>query len=93
MGYYMVYGHRADYSRKNSSFRLRMMISVSMLLFSILVRSFWAPGTEKLRDALLPGDQSTAEIAFSVLMEDLREGEPVGGTLEVFCRSILNGED
>ena len=93
MGYYMVYGCGDEYSPKRNSFRLRVMISACMLLFSILTRTFWAPGAEKLREVILPVENNTSRRAFDVLLDDLREGASIEDSLEVFCRTVLNGEN
>ena len=93
MGYQMVYGQSVCRARKSYAMRLRIMISLCLLIFSILVRTCWDSGAEKLRNLIIPGEMTSADLAFRSLMEDLREGESVGDSLEVFCRSVLNGEN
>lgn len=92
MGYRIVYGPeiKAQPQRTGSSARLRTMIAAAFLLFSIIVRLTWQEGTEIMRQALLPGDLTVTEQAFSEMITDLRQGEPVADAVTVFCRTVLD---
>ena len=93
MGYQMIYGQVKQPKQGSQRLRIQTFIAVCMLLFAIAVRTFWTPGAEKLRDYLLPGDLTVTEEAFSVLLVNLRAGEPMGDAVAVFCRTVVNGEN
>lgn len=92
MGYRIVYGtQREQESQKTGGTgRVRTMIAAAFLIFSLIVRLTWQEGSEIMRQFLLPGDLSVAEQAFSEMISDLREGEPVADAFTVFCRVILD---
>ena len=65
------------------------MIAVSFGLFAVLVRFLWPAGREVMMQYLLPGQESVAQIAFSELLGNLRQGTAMADALTVFCKEIL----
>lgn len=46
-----------------------------------------------LENWLIPGDKDVTKAAFSLMLEDIRTGEPVSQAVSAFCREILeNGK-
>lgn len=73
--------------------RLSGLTAAFFLTFLLLTHIFWPSGREKLRQLLLPGDPDVTAQAFSVMMDDLRSGEPMGEAVTVFCREILSNAE
>lgn len=92
MGYRIVYGPTENGHREaaRGSTRLRTMVAVILVLFSLTVRLTWQEGTDILREYLLPGEQTLTQEAFSGLVVDLRKGEHLKDALTVFCETIFN---
>lgn len=92
MGYKIIYGDepRHPCGIKWGSVRLRSLIAICLLVFSLSVRLLWHDGAEILCQLLLPGEQAIAEQAFLELVSDLRAGDGAKEALTVFCRTILN---
>lgn len=44
-----------------------------------------------IRNLLLPGDEEVTAAALESMVSNLRSGESVGETLEVFCKEIIAG--
>ena len=65
------------------------MTAAFLLLGCLGVRTLWPEGTGVLREMLLPGELTPTEQAFSILMTDLRYGEPVGEAVTAFCRYVV----
>ena len=59
------------------------------LAFLLFTKLFWPAGAAQLRQILLPGDPDVTQQAVTVLVEDLRAGEPVGAAVKAFCSEIL----
>jgi len=91
MGYRIVYGPEVGEVRSDGKHdqRIRVMTAAFLLLSCLLTRLLWPEGAQMLRDALLPGQPSVTEQAFSILAEQLRAGEPVGEAVESFCRFVI----
>lgn len=69
--------------------RLSVLTAGFFLAFLLLTKLFWPKGAAMLRQIILPGDPEVTERAVSVLVDDLREGEPVGDALKTFCGEIM----
>lgn len=91
MAYRIVYGPDipAQYRKRARSHRLQVMIAVCLLIFALLVKQFFPAGADKLQQLLLPGVQTTTQLALSELMNDIQEGITLGDAFTVFCREIL----
>lgn len=90
MGYQMIYETYKQPQSAVHTFRLRTMIAVCFLIFSFIVRTFWGPGVEILREAFIPGDPTATQMAFETFLANLQKGENIQVALEVFCESVLN---
>lgn len=91
MGYKIVYGDRPSGSAKNveSGIRLQVMTAICLLVFCVLVRTFWPEGCELLREVIFPGELSVTEQSFQVMLADLRMGEPLKDALTTFCMDVI----
>lgn len=92
MGYIIAYNgadavKRATMHRKS---KLPALTVAFLLTFLLLTELFWPAGKEKLRHILLPGDPDVTAHAVTVLVDDLRAGEPVGEAVKAFCSEILD---
>ena len=91
MGYRICYdwGEAPETRTGKGRSRLPAMIAGFFLIFLLLTGLFWPRGTAKLRKLILPGDEAVTGQALTVLVEDLRAGEPVGDAVRAFCGEIL----
>ncbi len=91
MGYKIVYGPAEPSHEQGSQHRsrLRIMTALFLLLTCLSVRTLWPEGTTLLRTALLPGAPTPNETAFYHMMTSLRSGEPLGESITVFCRTVV----
>ena len=92
MGYRIVYAGPASEqkTKSGSGIRFRSFVAAAFLIFSIFVRLLWPEGTSMLRTVFLPGDLSVTEQAFSELIADLRDGQPVGESVTAFCHRVID---
>ena len=94
-------GYRIDYSQSTTNFRrkdrylmrMRIMISVCLLLFSVLVKCFWSDGCSKLQEYVKPEYLSETQIALETLFAHLQDGERFQDALTAFCVDILKSEN
>lgn len=91
MGYRIVYGPMPKVPKVNNHkpLRLQAMTAMFALLFVLTVRQAWPEGTELLREFLLPGESNVTESAFSEMIVNLQEGQPLGDAFTAFCRQIV----
>ena len=93
MGYRIVYGGPTpEIKTKTTAVRLRTMMAAAFLVFCMAVRLFWPEGTTLLQSVFLPSDLTATEEAFSVLLEEIRQGQPVNESITAFCHKILDEE-
>ena len=90
LGYLVVYGPHtkgsmSDINRK----RLQWLTVICFGLFVLLVRQIWPEESRILTSQLLPEPSRPAQIAFSELLGNLRQGSGMMESLAVFCREIL----
>lgn len=79
------HGHNQD---KPS--RLRLLTAAWLMVFSLLVRTFFPAGCAQLRTMLLPDPQNITQEALGCFMSELRNGEQFGDALYVFCKEIIS---
>lgn len=91
MGYQMIYQSDREIPAKINPLRRQTMIAVCLLVFSLIVRFFWEPGSQVLRQLMIPGDLSTTETAFVQLVNDLRQGSALVSAVETFCYHVIHG--
>lgn len=92
MGYRIVYGGPSPESKiqNSTAIRLRTMVAAAFLMLCMAVRLLWPDGTAVLRSVFLPSDLTVTEEAFSVLIEEVRQGQPLGDSITAFCHKILD---
>lgn len=91
MGYMIAYDG-SDTGKKYTVCRRSRLPELTFgffLAFLLLTRLFWPAGAAQLRQFLLPGDPDVTQQAVTVLVQDLRAGEPVGDAVKAFCSEIL----
>lgn len=91
MGYQMIYQPDREMPVRTNLLRRQTMIAVCFLAFAVIVRMFWEPGSQVLRQFLTPGELSTTEKAFVQLVDDLRQGCGLGSAVEIFCHQVIHG--
>lgn len=91
MAYRIEYGTAVPerYQKAYKPFRLQVLTAAWLLVFALLVRQFFPTGVEALRTFLLPGPQSTTQIALEAFVTDMRNGEAVSDALFAFCEQII----
>lgn len=90
MGYRIVYGPEPAMPQpKSGSSYTKVLAALFFLIFVWIVRHCWPEGREVLARYLLPGEQTAAQAAFSVLLENLRHGVGMVDSLTVFCQEML----
>ena len=47
----------------------------------------------KLEQWLIPGDPQVTKAAFSLMLDELREGESFGNAVTTFCNEIITGSE
>ena len=95
MSYRIEYGAPvpAQYVKKSSSSRLRVMTAAFLILFSLLVRQFFPDGTQKLRQILLPQSHTVTQDALEIMMTYLRDGETLPDAFSAFCVYIIDHDE
>lgn len=92
MGYRVEYGpvKKVRGLEKRVS-RVSSLIAVCLLLFFVLVSSFWPAGREILQKLIFPGDPVVTAAALDDLTENLRSGEDLSDCMAAFCIQVLEG--
>ena len=92
MGYRIVYGGPSPENKiqNSTAIRLRIMLAAAFFIFCTAVRLLWPEGTSHLQSVFLPSELTVAEEAFSVLLEDVRQGQPLDDSITAFCHKILD---
>ena len=95
MSYRIEYGPEVPtcYRKKRRTGRLQTMTAVCLLLFVLLVRSFFPAGTKKLRQILLPDAPSVVQTAYTEFVSAMRGGQSVGDAFTVFCQHVIDNEE
>ena len=90
VSYRIVYGPNLTTQRRTAgTVRIRILAALSFLVFTWIVRFFWADGREVLITYLQPEGLSLAEAAFYNLLENIRQGARIVDSLTVFCQEVL----
>ena len=58
----------------------------------LLVFAFWTK-ENGIPDFLVPGDPELTRQAVKIMLDEMKQGEPIEDVVVVFCESILNGEN
>lgn len=95
MSYRIEYGPAVPpcYRKKRRSGRLQTMTASCLLLFALLVRSFFPAGAEKLRQILLPDVPSVVQTAYAEFVRSMHGGQSVGDAFTVFCQHVINHDE
>ena len=95
MSYRIEYGPEfpKKYRKNNQVSRVKAFTAAFLLLFTILVRSFFPAGTEKLRQLILPPEASLVQTGFDDFLSSMRSGKPMGDAFTVFCKQIVSHEE
>lgn len=64
-----------------------------LLLFCILVATFWPRGEEMLKKIIFPGDSQVTISALEDLRGQILEGVSLKDALQTFCAQILEGAE
>ena len=93
MGYTIRYENKGDkiISRSsNKRFRYTWLIVLSgIILMSIALTKSTDP--ETIKEWLIPGNPMVTKAAFSLMIDELREGESFTDAVTTFCNEIIAG--
>ena len=70
--------------------RLQVMTAVCLLVFTLLVKTWFPAGTDKLRQLLIPDVPSVTQQALDGFVIDIREGDPLADAFTAFCQHIIS---
>ena len=92
MSYRITYGPPAALAcqQQDRPSRLRLLTAAWLIVFVLLVRTFFPAGCAQLRVLLLPDPQSITQATLSSFMSSLRNGEQFGDALYAFCEEIIS---
>lgn len=93
MGYRVEYETTTKRWRGKGSGRFAGLTAAFLVLFLVLVNTYWSQGRMVLSQLLWPGDLTATKQAVEALVEELRWGEPIGDAVEGFCWEILQDAD
>ncbi len=91
MGYIIAYDGAEPCAKPAAcrTSRLSLFTLGFFLAFLLLTKLFWPAGSDHLMRFFLPGDPEVTGQAVTVLIDNLREGEPVEDALKTFCGEII----
>lgn len=91
MGYRIMYSPEDDHKypacrpgRKNKWVLPTLLAAVIFVTMATPSMRNW------LERWLIPGDPQVTKGAFSMMIDEIRSGEPLGEAVSTFCREILN---
>ena len=90
MSYYIEYDQKIS-NTQNVGIHFPFLTLCFLVLFVVLVNTFWSDGRMILQRILIPGDPETTLDAVHTFLDALRFGEPLSDAAEAFCREILIG--
>lgn len=74
----------ADHRKQNKKWMVWSCCTL-LLIGMLAIPEIWG----RVKHILLPGDAEQTAAAITSLVENVREGTPVGDAVTVFCREIL----
>ena len=72
-------------------FRIQAMTATALLIFLLLVNTFWGQGSAVIQRYLLP-DNDKSCMAAQTLVIQLEEGVPFFDAVGAFCTELLNDQ-
>ena len=91
MSYRIMYHH--DLSRKKQTSWIITPAAVFLLILALINGVYFLSGNlSDLRQKLMPWTQLQVQEAYTQLRGDIADGRPIGESVEVFCREILNND-
>ncbi len=89
-------GYRVDYGpvkklrgAEKSRTRVAALTALFLLLFFLLVQTFWPQGAEMLQHIFVPGDPKVTVAALETFAGELQHGVPLRDAFENFCFYIV----
>lgn len=94
MSYRIVYGPKPKAARKKQagSRRVQLLTAVFLIVFVLLVKSYWPAGNRKLQQIFLPGEPEVTQLALEEMIESLHSGADAGDAFTAFCQQIIDNE-
>ena len=90
MGYRIIYAEeKKQQETGNTMFRLRTLVALCLLVFSLTVKIFWPEGTQKLREAIIPAGMTQTQEDFQTMLHAIMTGEPVMDAVTAFCAGVV----
>ena len=91
MGYRIIYAEeRKKPENRNNQFRLRTLVALCLLVFSLTVKIFWPEGTQKLREVIIPAGMTQTQEDFQTMLHAIMTGEPVMDAVTAFCAGVVD---
>lgn len=88
MGYKIHYGPRILAEKKKG--RWKIAVAVALGLAIILVAWDILTSGYPMGIWLLPGDGEVTAMALDTMVESIRDGEPLGEAITIFCKEIID---
>lgn len=94
MSYRIEYGTAIPpkFCRKKTKTHIRKLTAMGILMFALIVNTFWPEGRTLLQNFMLPGNPSVTERAFSDMISELTHGIPMEEAMVAFCQKIIDHE-
>lgn len=93
MGYQIVYNPEDNHKYPTHIRKKRKVKMIPLILFASILVLGSRQIRGKLEQWLIPGDPQVTKAAFSLMMEDLRDGESFGDAVTAFCNEIIAGNE
>lgn len=91
MGYQIMYSPEDNHKYPPYKPAKKKWLLPVVITLALLIAAGRPQTRRKLEQWFIPGDVQTTKAAFSVLMDDIREGEPVNEAVAAFCNVIIAG--
>ena len=73
---------RKDANHRTFAGLMLILVSVAVTLIAIRL--------EAVQNFLIPGDKAVTKVAFTNMITDIRDGEPVADAVVAFCSEIID---
>ncbi len=93
MSYCIDYNSKSGNIYRMTSSKKRIGLVAGLVLAIALFMLLKLDKNQTIKSWLIPGDAQVTENAFSEMIENIREGETIGGAVTTFCREILKNDE
>lgn len=94
MSYQIMYNPEDSHKYPTQFKKKHKKIILPVLMVLLCVLALGRPGIRnKVEQWLIPGDPQVTKAAFSLMLDELREGESLGDAVTTFCNEIIAGSE